>query len=387
MEKFNRYPECAKALLEEFVAGSQHGWVTKFETEFLKHVPGSYAVSMNSATSGLHAALFALGVGPGDEVISPGLTVVMDAYVTMHLGAIPVFADIDPLTHNISAESIEGLITKKTKAIIIVDWQGLPCDYDAIQALSAKYQIPVICDSAQTLLGKYKGRPCGDQFQIYVYSFEQKKHMTTGSEGGMVVCQDEKIAEKVRKFAGIGYKHLSASAGRTSLSKSTAQDPDYKRFDTVGLNYRMNDVSAVLGLAQLTRIDGLIQQRINVAAIFKEILSKYKSFALQAAKYDALHTYYTLGAVYTGKPSWKEIYNAYSEKGAEPFYAAVSNPYLELTLKGAKPRNQEFVAGLCPNAEYVQKHLMAFKTNYIDLDAAQVDANRLDQVLQELGVD
>ena len=106
----------------------------------------------------------------------------------------------------------------------------------------------------------------------------------------------------------------------------------------------------------------------------------------QQGKYDALHTYYTLGAVYTGKPSWKEIYNAYSEKGAEPFYAAVSNPYLELTLKGAKPRNQEFVAGLCPNAEYVQKHLMAFKTNYIDLDAAQVDANRLDQVLQELGV-
>ena len=117
MEKFNRYPECAKDLLEEFIAGSQHGWVTKFETEFLKHVPGSYAVSMNSATSGLHAALFALGVGPGDEVISPGLTVVMDAYVTMHLGATPVFADVDPITHNISPESVERLITKKTKAI------------------------------------------------------------------------------------------------------------------------------------------------------------------------------------------------------------------------------------------------------------------------------
>lgn len=386
MEKFERYPECTAEYLNKFLSGNQHSWVTNFEAKFLEKIPGKYAVAVNSATSGLHAALFALGVGPGDEVISPGLTVVMDAYVTMHLGAIPVFADIDRNTHNISPSSIEALITPNTKAIIIVDWQGLPCDYDAIKAISLKYKIPVICDSAQTILGSYKNTLCGEQFEIYVYSFEQKKHMTTGSEGGMVICQDAAIAEKVRKFAGIGYKHLNANAGRTSLSKSTAQDPMYKRFDTIGLNYRMNDVSAVLGLAQLTRLEQIVEHRIAVADIFKSVLEKYQSFEMQAAQYVARHTYYTLGVVYKGDTPWKTIYELYSNEGCEPFYAAVSNPYLEPTLVGKQTKLQKYDLGLCPNAEFVQKNLMAFKTNYITLELASKDAIILDKILKHLNI-
>jgi perosamine synthetase len=386
MVKINRYPDSAKNLLSDFLETNKKSWVTDFESEFLKIIPGKYAIAVNSATSGLHAALYALGVSPGDEVISPGLTVVMDTYVTLHLGAIPVFADICPKTHNICADAIEKLITKKTKAIIIVDWQGLPCNYDSIVAISKKYKIPVICDSAQTILAQYKGKPCGDQFEIFVYSFEQKKHLTTGSEGGMVVCQDPDIAEKIRKFSGIGYKHLTANAGRTSLSKSTAQNPNYKRFDTIGFNYRMNEVSAVLGLAQLERIYDLVEHRIKVANIFINILKKYKCFKVQEPFYDSKHTFYTVGAVYSGHVEWKKIYDEYSATGAEPFYAAVSNPYLEPTLVGIKMGFQIFTEGLCPNAEKIQKGLMAFKTNYIDLDSAQKDALSLESVLNNLNL-
>ena len=148
----------------------------------------------------------------------------------------------------------------------------------------------------------------------------------------------------------------------------------------------MNEVSAMMGIAQLSRIESLVEQRIAVAEIFSRVLKQFKSFKLQTATYPAKHTYYTLGAIYDGNTPWKSIYDAYSEEGAEPFYAAVSNPYLEATLINQKPGSQIFQKGLCPNAEFIQEKLMAFKTNYITLEAANDDARKLEVVLRRLGV-
>ena len=218
-------------------------WVQTFESEFCKTFGVKYAIACNSGTSGLHAALIAAGVQSGDEVISPALTVIMDAFATIFVGAIPVFADVNPKTQNIDPEDVKRKITSKTKAIIVVSLQGLSTDIDPIMEIAKKNNIIVIEDSAQTLFGKNKGRIAGTIGHIGVFSFESKKHITTGGEGGMIVSNDEIMAEKARKFAGIGYKHLTAIAGRTSLAIDAVQDPNYERFGALGLNYRMTEMS------------------------------------------------------------------------------------------------------------------------------------------------
>lgn len=384
--KLGRYPIFPLLRLYNFFY-KEEDYVSKFEKLFLKKIPGKYSIAVNSATSGLHACLLALGVKEGDEVISPGLTVVMDAFVTMQVGATPIFADVDPLTHNISPKAILDCITKNTKAIIIVDWQGLPCDYDEILKISKKHKIPVICDSAQTINSKYKGEKCGEQFDFTVYSFEQKKHFTTGSEGGMVVTNDKNLAEKARKYAGIGYKHLTSEAGRTSLSKSEAQNPNYKRFEVLGFNYRMNQISAYLGILQLSRLEKLINNRIKIAKIFQNEMKNFKSFSFQNSTYSAKHTYYTFAMVYEGNSvTWEKIYNEYVKAGAESFYGAVKNPYLENPIYKKNVSWQKWEEGLCPNAEKIQKNLIAIKTNYESLRNAKSDARKLRQVCENLNI-
>ena len=375
-----KYDHDLISLFEKFVEGQYDGWVTKFEKSFLQYFPGKYAVSFNSATGAIHSALYALGVKSGDEVIQPGLTVVMDSFMTQHLGAIPVFADIDHETFNICPIDIEDKITERTRAIIIVDWQGLPCDYKRIKQISRKYNIPVICDSAQAMHAECYGELCGNQFEFHIYSFEQKKHFTTGSEGGMLVTTDALLAEKARKFGGIGYKHLTADAGRTSLSKSTAQDPNYLRFEIRGFNYRLNEVSALIGISQLPRSRAMVEQRIQVAEIFKSALEDVSGVTFQTSKYPSKHTYYTLGFGYEGKKPWREVYENYCNVGGKPFYASVAVPYLERPTRGEKSHLQAFEPGLCPIAEKIQRKMIALKTNYEDIEVAYADATKLRNV-------
>ena len=147
-------------------------WTQRMEKKFSETIDVKYAIACNSGTSGLHAAVIAAGVQPGDEVINPGLTVIMDAYAIMHAGAIPVFADVDRETQNIDPQDVERKITPKTKAIIVVSLQGLSVDIDPIMKLASDHGLVVIEDSAQTMLGKYKGRIAGTLGHIGVFSFE-----------------------------------------------------------------------------------------------------------------------------------------------------------------------------------------------------------------------
>lgn len=174
-----------KVLNSEAWSSTAGSWCQNLETEFAKKFESNYAVAMNSGTSTLHAALEALGVGPGDEVISPALTVIMDSTATFHANAVPVYADIDPRTFNIDPEDIERKITDKTKAIIVVSLYGLPCDMDRIMEISRKYDIPVIEDNAQCFLSKYKGKMVGTFGDISSWSFENSKHISCG-EGGII---------------------------------------------------------------------------------------------------------------------------------------------------------------------------------------------------------
>lgn len=377
------------ALSSELGDAQTRDWVSDFETAFAAKVGSEYAIAVNSGTSGIHAALFAAGVGPGDEVIQPALTVVMDAYCTLHLGATPVFADVDPDTWLITAETIRPLISPRTKAIITVSWQGLPVDMDPIRGLAEENNIVVVDDSAQTMMGRYKGQISGTNADLGIFSFEEKKHMTSGSEGGMIVTSSEEMAIAARKFAGIGYRHLTADAGRTSLAATVFQNPAYKRFDTVGYNYRMNKISAAVGLAQLERIDHLVARRQACAAFFKEAIQGCPWMSLQEFPDHSTHTFYTFAVRYDGEAArampWKQFYDRYRERGGDGFYSNVAIPYLEPSLAGRTVGEQTYQLGQCPTAEALQLRIMQFKTNYRDLSEAARQATILSDLIDEVG--
>ena len=364
-------------------------WVTKFEEQFCKLSGAKYAIAVNSATSGLHAALIAVGVTNGDEVIQPALTVVMNSFVILQSGAVPIYADVDPNTWNITAETIEKKITKKTKAIMAVSLFGLPLDMEPILKLAAKYKLRVIDDSAETLCGEYNGSFAGVHADMAIYSFENKKHMSSGSEGGMIITNNEQLAINARKFSGIGYKNLTASAGRTSLASSVFQSPNYERHDVIGLNYRMNAITAAVGLAQLERARHLVERRICIGEMFNKVVGGCAWIKPQGTIKNANHTYYTYGFIYQGEEKkgieWHEFYKKYKAMGGDGFYAAWKNPYLEPALKGKIYGGVKLEPGLCEVAEDYQTKIMLFKTNYRNLADARRNCEILKKLIHEIG--
>lgn len=378
-----------RALDTEDAENKAFPWVQSLEEAFAVKVGTSYAIAVNSGTSGLHAALFAAGVRTGDEVIQPAMTVIMDAYATIHLGGVPIFADIVPETQHIDPEDIARKITPRTRAIVTVSWQGLPVDMAPIMNVAKDHNLIVVDDSAQTMMGRYKGRVAGSNAHIGVYSFENKKHLTTGSEGGMIVTSDPEMATRARKFAGIGYKHLTSNAGRTHLAVSTVQDPAYERFDTIGLNYRMNTVSAAIGLAQLERVDHIVARRQACGHLFLKAIASCSWMLPQTVLPGVEHTFYTFALDYRGEAErgmkWKEFYNRYIEKGGDGFYGCVAIPYLEPALRGREFGGHRLEKGLCPKAEALQPRIMQFKTNYRDLGEARHKAEILSALIDEIG--
>ena len=368
---------------------NEKSWAQRFEEEVSIYTGVKYAVACNSGTSGLHMAMYACGIGPGDEVITPGLTVVMDAYAVIHMGATPVFVDVERSTYGISVEEIKKNITDKTKAIITVSLQGLSVDMDPILELAKEKGIVVIDDSAQNILGEYKGRVAGTLADMSVFSFENKKHITSGSEGGMLLTDIEEYAVRARKFGGIGYKHMTASAGRTSLALSDVQDPDYERFDTIGLNYRMSEASAAVGLAQFERINDIVERRIAVAKMFAKAIADCNWIAPQYEPEGYKNSHYTFSFEYKGLDmlgiTWKEFYQMYVDMGGDGFYSACVVPYLEPVFQNNENYNKACTKGMCPIAEDLQKKIMQFKTNYRSLSVAQKKADILEALIDKLG--
>ena len=362
-------------------------WCQTLEEKLAEKFEAKYAVVMNSGTSTLHAALEAVGVQAGDEVISPALTVIMDTTATLHANAIPVYADVDPHTFNIDPKDVERKITDKTKAIIVVALYGLPCDMDEIMAISHKYNIPVIEDNAQCFMSQYKGKLAGTLGHLSSWSFENSKHMSCG-EGGVITSNNEEYAKLARKVAGHGYKNLEAHCGQIKLNQNIYQSPHYKRHDEIGWNYRLSEFNAAVALAQLEDLDTKVAHRKLVAQYFLEAVKKCDYLIPQHVPQDRDHSYFTFGVLYNGEHydiSWEQFHEKYISLGGDGFYGAWSVPYLEPVMKSGKfasrcPQiyNQiTYSKGLCPVAESLQPRLMQFKTNYRNLELAKHKANML----------
>ncbi len=385
-----------KVLQAESWSATGGSWNNALEKAFAAKFGVKYAVALNSGTSTLHAALEAAGVGPGDEVISPAITVIMDSTATFHANAVPVYADVEPDTFNIDPKDVEKKITKKTKAIIPVAIYGLSPDLDPLMALAKKHNLVVIEDNAQSMLNTYKGKLAGTIGQMASYSFENTKHISCG-EGGMIITNDEKYAELVRKIGGHGFKNLRAEEGRVRLNQDVFQNPNYKRHDVLGWNYRLPEFNAAIALAQLERIEELVDLRIKSAQLFMDVMSRTDYLVPQRTPAGYTNSYYTLGVVYEGQEkigvSWEDFRKTYMSEGGDGIYGAWSVPYLEPMIaerQFAKRypeiyKNVSYQPGLCPVAERVQARIMQFKTNYRDLSLAKTKAQALERTIAKLG--
>jgi len=376
-----------KSLETDIDPNSGLPWVTAFEEEFANKVGDQFAIAMNSGTSALHAGLLAFGIGPGDEVISPALTVIMDAFATCFVGAVPVFAEVDPVTWNIDPRQVEALITSKTKAIISVSWLGLSANLIELKRIANKYGLYLLDDSAESLSIDALQPNDDSKPHMRMFSFESKKHFSTGGEGGMLTTDSEILAKNARQSAGLGYKHLTAGRGRTSLASRVFQNPEYERFDALGFNYRMTPTTAAIGLGQLSNLENLLNGRLVVAQEFLRVTDSVSWLIPQPTEIDGLrHSYYTfavrLDIEANSKVTWQAFYDEFTRNGGDGFYANCKNPYLEPHFLGKRLRNQEFKPGLCPIAEKLQREIMAFKTNYLDSEKVQEQSKILQKTIE-----
>jgi len=383
-----------RVLRSESWASTGGSWVHNLEESFARYTGSKYAVGMNSGTATLHAALMAVGVAPGDEVISPALTVIMDTTATLHAGAVPVYADVDPDTFNLDPACVERAISPRTKAVIAVSLYGLPPDLPAIKAICDRHGIPLIEDNAQCVGGSIGDEPIGSFGVVSSWSFENTKHLSAG-EGGMVTTDSENLAILMRKFGGHGFRNLTATEGRVRLRDEVFQSPDYERHDELGWNYRMPEFIAAVALAQLERVNELTELRRAAAERLMQAMADAPFLIPQRVPDGYVNSYYTLGVAFdeeTSGVSWKDFRRLFVEEGGEGFYGCWAVPYLEplirtgayLARMPAGFLGREYPRGLCPIAEGLQARLMQFKTNYRDEQVLERQAEALHRATQRI---
>ncbi|MFC2058769.1 DegT/DnrJ/EryC1/StrS family aminotransferase [Chloroflexota bacterium] len=253
---------------------SKGKYIEQFEESFADYCNCKHGISTTSGTTALHIALASVGIGPGDEVIIPTFTMIATAFAIIYTGAKPVLVDCDPETWNIDVTKIEERITSRTKAIMPVHIYGHPCDMDPVLEIAKENNLLVIEDAAEAHGAEYKGRKMGGIGDIGCFSFYANKIITTG-EGGMVVTNDEKIAEKAR------------------MIKDLAHAPQ-KRFvhTDIAYNYRMTNIQAAIGIAQFEMIEEFIDKRRAHAYLYNELLKDIRGITLPPEKDWARNVYW-----------------------------------------------------------------------------------------------
>lgn len=255
---------------------SQGEFVRRFEREFAARLGVEHALAVSNGTVALHLALAAFGIGAGDEVIVPDLTFAATINTVMLCGATPVIVDIDPATWNMDPKAVARAVTKRTKAIMPVPLYGQPVDMDAINAIAAAHKLIVIEDAAEAVGASYRGTPCGALADSGCFSFFSNKVLTTG-EGGMVVFRDPAVAQRARMLRDHG------------------MEPTRRYWhNELGFNYRLTNLQAAVGCAQLERLDGFLTRKQSMARRYEERLSQYKEITLPARIADTVNSYWMM---------------------------------------------------------------------------------------------
>jgi perosamine synthetase len=312
--------------------------IDRFEEAFAQEVGAPYAAAVSSGTAGLHLLCIAAGVGPGDEVVTSPYSFVASANCAVYEGATPVFADIDPRTLNLAPAAVEEAITDRTRAVVAVDIYGYPCELDELRAICAAREIPLIQDACEALGARYKGEPVGSQGPSAVFAFYPNKQITTG-EGGMVTTHSESEWRLLRSLRNQG----RADAG------------GWLEHARLGFNYRIDDIRAAIGLAQLEKLGDILAARSAVAARYDELLGEMEGLELPIRD-DADHerSWFVYVVAVPKGVDREAVIASLTERGVQ---TARYLPCIHL-----QPYMQErfgYRVGLCPVAEDVASRTLA----------------------------
>ncbi len=335
----------------EFLGGRK---IREFEEDFANYHGMRYAIAVNSATAGLHIALAAAGVGPGDEVIVPPYTFTATASSVLMANAIPVFADIDPTTYCLEPGKVKEAVTERTKALIPVHLLGHAAEMDEIMTIASEHHLVVVEDCAQAPGGEYKGKLLGTLGDLGVFSFQETKNMVTG-EGGMVITNNKRLAERCRMLRNHGEAILEGQS-RQYLA------------NMVGWNYRMTEMEAAIGVEQLKKLDGMTRERIQLAAYLSEQLARFDGIGLPSVPSYIKHVFHVYGLHYdattVGIP--REIFIRALRSEGIPVGGGYPHPLYENPLFKAKiaygekgcpytcggyTGNVQYETGMCPVSE------------------------------------
>lgn len=290
------------------------------ETKIAEYIGVKYAVVVSSGTAALHAMCYVAGIGEGDEVITSPNTFVSTAEAIMYCGGKPVFADIDPETHNINPIDIRAKITRKTKAILPVDYAGQPCDLDEIRAIANEFNLALIEDGAEAMGAVYKGKKIGTISDMTIFSFHAVKNITT-CEGGVVVTNNREYYEELMRFRAYGIdKHSKENATPwLSLQKG------------FGYNYRLSEMQCALGISQLSKLDHFIRRRKEIAVLYsKGLRDVYEIKLPYVHNYNESNWYMYVIQVEKAHRKW--IWERLKENGiiaGVSFYPVYKNPYYQ----------------------------------------------------------
>lgn len=320
--------------------------VGEFEERFRSFVKAREAVAVSSGTAALHAAMAALGIGPGDEVIVTPMTFSASANCIVYCGGTPVFADVDPNTLLIDPARVAERVTERTRAILAVDYAGQPCDYDALR--SAAPGIPIVADACHSPGATYRTRPTGTLGELNCFSLHPVKHFTTG-EGGLVTTDDPDLAQKIRIFRN----HGITSSHREREETATW----FYEMVELGFNYRITDIQCALGISQLEKLHGWVRRRREIAAWYDEAFNGIEGVDPLAVRDGVEHSYHLYVVRVDSSrfgQSRRQVFRRLRNSGI-----GVNVHYIPVHLHPFYQRKFSTTAGLCPVAEGAYEEILS----------------------------
>lgn len=369
------------------------GITGRLEREFAARMGQTHGIAHCNGTATMQSALMAAGVGAGDEVIVPAFTVISTAAVVLHCNAVPVVADVDARTWTLDPEDVKRKITNRTRAIIPVSICGLMADMDPLMELARKHDLIVIEDNAQGYLCEDKGRVSGSIGHFASFSFQSSKTLTCG-DGGILICSDDDLALRARRAATIGFRDLSIKPGDNVVSEELRCQPDYRRHSEIGWNQRLPEVACAVALAELERVEELVEMRVLSARAFQEVVDECDWLTPQYVPEGYVHTYWNYPVkIERDDIDWAAFRRKFVELGGDGWYGAYCPLHLEEVFENLtrEIRNNperhpqwaknwpDYSRGLCPTWEAIQPHIAMLKTNYFDTD----DACRQAEILRK----
>ncbi len=375
MSRFCKAQGISDRDIQAVVEVLQSDWLTtgpkvgEFERAIANFVGAKEAVAVSNGTAALHAAMFALDIQHGDEVLVPAITFAATANCVVYQGGTPVFIDVDAETLLLDPALLEGKITPKTRAIIAVDYAGQPCDYDVLRTIAEKHNLSLVADACHALGGRYKDKAVGTLADLSTFSLHPVKSMTTG-EGGVITTNDSKLAEKMRRFRnhGINSDHRQRQFHGTW----------YYEMTDLGYNYRLTDFQCALGMSQLQRLPEWIARRQEIAGKYYSAFVEIPHVEPLGFRGDMSHAYHLfvvrlkLEQLETNRD---EIFNTLRSKGLP-----VNVHYIPVHLHPFYRERLSIGPGLCPVAEAAYKEILSLP---IHPNLSNEDINKVVEAILE----